>query len=98
METGRECFARFARNEPSEAAENNRKHGTLDEGRRMAVRLSFVFRLSPNGLPMKHTLNVTVCELRSNTGDFADDWDALVDHVQTKQSDLVLLPEMGLAP
>ena len=42
------------------------------------------------------TLRVTVCELR--TAQLAEDWAALAAHVRAERSDLVLLPEMGLAP
>jgi N-carbamoylputrescine amidase len=45
---------------------------------------------------MSPTLTVTVCELRGER--LAEDWAALADHVRQQGSDLVLLPEMGLAP
>ncbi len=41
-------------------------------------------------------LTVTVCETRGERLD--EDWPALVEHVRDAGSDLVLLPEMGLAP
>ena len=42
------------------------------------------------------TLRVTVCELR--TARLEEDWAALAAHVRAERSDLVVLPEMGLAP
>ena len=47
---------------------------------------------------MTTVVHVTVCELRSGREHFAADWAALVAHVRAEGSDLVLLPEMGLAP
>jgi N-carbamoylputrescine amidase len=38
------------------------------------------------------TLRITACEMQ------AEDWPALVEHVRAERSDLVVLPEMGLAP
>lgn len=46
---------------------------------------------------MNPVVRVTVCELRSGDA-FAADWAALAAHVRAEGSDLVLLPEMGLAP
>lgn len=47
-------------------------------------------------MPQKFT--VTVCELRTAPEHLPADWAALAEHVQAKRSQLVLLPEMGLAP
>jgi N-carbamoylputrescine amidase len=44
---------------------------------------------------MGHTMRATVCELRSER--LEDDWRALCSHVREEGSELVLLPEMGLA-
>ena len=41
-------------------------------------------------------VRVTACELRAERLD--EDWPALVEHVREERSELVLLPEMGLAP
>jgi N-carbamoylputrescine amidase len=41
---------------------------------------------------------VTVCELHDAPDELARDWDLLADHVQAERSDLLLLPEMALAP
>lgn len=43
-------------------------------------------------------VNVTVCELRNDPDGLARDWAALVAHVRSAASDLVLLPEMPFAP
>lgn len=43
-------------------------------------------------------MKVTVCQLRNQIPDFDKDWDNLVRHVQTEQSELVLLPEMTFFP
>ena len=43
-------------------------------------------------------IKATVCELRSQPGYFEQDWRALVAHVNTAGSDLVLLPEMIFSP
>ncbi len=45
---------------------------------------------------MTRPLTVTVCELRGER--LAEDWPRLAAHVRDVGSDLVLLPEMGLAP
>lgn len=45
---------------------------------------------------MPTTLRVTACELRTER--LEEDWRALAEHVRAERSDLVLLPEMGLAP
>ena len=45
---------------------------------------------------MGRPVRATVCELRSEHVEA--DWAALADHVRGARSDLVLLPEMGLAP
>jgi N-carbamoylputrescine amidase len=45
---------------------------------------------------MAPPLRITACELRSERLD--EDWPALVEHVVAERSDLVVLPEMGLAP
>ena len=45
---------------------------------------------------MSRAIRVTACELRGER--IAEDWRALVEHVRRERSDLVLLPEMGLAP
>lgn len=47
---------------------------------------------------MSYPLRVTVCALRSDSDAFTEDWPRLVEHVRAGRSDLVLLPEMGLAP
>jgi N-carbamoylputrescine amidase len=39
-------------------------------------------------------MKATVCELPNEPADLTDAWSRLVDHVQQKQSDIVLLPEM----
>jgi len=41
---------------------------------------------------------VTVCELRDDPPGFAEDWQALVEHVRVQSSQLVLLPEMPFCP
>jgi len=43
-------------------------------------------------------MRVTVCELKDETEAFAQDWEGLVAHVQSNQSELVLLPEMPFTP
>jgi len=43
-------------------------------------------------------VRVTVCELRDDLRGFAEDWAALVMHVQAESSELVLLPEMPFCP
>jgi N-carbamoylputrescine amidase len=43
---------------------------------------------------MARTMKVTVCELRNDADGLEQDWQALVDHVKSEKSDLVLLPEM----
>lgn len=43
-------------------------------------------------------MRVTVCELRHEDNGFDQEWDALVEHVNQKDSDLVLLPEMIFCP
>jgi N-carbamoylputrescine amidase len=40
------------------------------------------------------SMRVTVCELRNDAHGLELDWKALVEHVKSKKSDLVLLPEM----
>jgi N-carbamoylputrescine amidase len=45
---------------------------------------------------MPRPLRVTVCELRAERLD--EEWPALAEHVSAQSSDVVLLPEMGLAP
>ena len=45
---------------------------------------------------MPRPSTVTVCELRGERLD--EDWPALAEHVREHRSELVLLPEMGLAP
>ena len=47
---------------------------------------------------MPHPFRITVCELRSDRAAFAEDWPRLVEHARAARSDLILLPEMGLAP
>jgi N-carbamoylputrescine amidase len=39
-------------------------------------------------------MKVTVCELRNDADGLKQDWKALVEHVKSEKSDLVLLPEM----
>ncbi|MCJ7812621.1 carbon-nitrogen hydrolase family protein [bacterium] len=41
---------------------------------------------------------ITICELNDHPKQFEKDWEKLVKHVQNKQSDLVLLPEMTFFP
>ena len=43
-------------------------------------------------------IKATVCELRNQPGYFEQDWQALVAHVTTAGSDLVILPEMIFSP
>lgn len=43
-------------------------------------------------------MNVTVCELRDDERDFAEDWASLVKHSRAEGSELVLLPEMPFCP
>jgi predicted amidohydrolase len=43
-------------------------------------------------------MKVTVCELRNDLDALTEDWQSLVAHVQSKGSDLVLLPEMVFYP
>ncbi|NIR50857.1 carbon-nitrogen hydrolase family protein [candidate division KSB1 bacterium] len=43
-------------------------------------------------------MKVTVCELSDNPNQFEKDWQALVAHVKTEASELVLLPEMPFHP
>jgi len=43
-------------------------------------------------------MKVTVCELRNEPGYLEQDWQELVDHVNSEASDLVLLPEMPFYP
>lgn len=43
-------------------------------------------------------MKVTVCELRNSSLEFDADWQALVNHVRSESSDLVLLPEMPFYP
>lgn len=43
-------------------------------------------------------MKVTVCELRTEPSGLAEDWAALVQHVQAHKSELVLLPEMPFSP
>ncbi len=43
-------------------------------------------------------MRVTVCELNHESGDFEQQWQALVAHVHEQRSELVLLPEMIFAP
>ena len=43
-------------------------------------------------------MKVTVCELRNTPPEFEADWQALVNHVRSESSDLVLLPEMPFYP
>ena len=44
------------------------------------------------------TMKVTVCELRNDADGLEQDWQALVAHVKSQKSDLVLLPEMPFHP
>jgi N-carbamoylputrescine amidase len=39
-------------------------------------------------------MKITVCELNNNADIFAEEWKGLVAHVQSQQSDIVLLPEL----
>lgn len=39
-------------------------------------------------------VNVTVCQLHSAENGLENDWNALIDHVRTHESDFLLLPEM----
>ena len=43
-------------------------------------------------------MKVTVCELRNNRVGLEQDWLALVEHVKSEKSELVLLPEMAFHP
>ena len=43
-------------------------------------------------------MKVTVCELDNDTHQFEKEWERLIAHCQTHQSDLVLLPEMPFYP
>jgi predicted amidohydrolase len=43
-------------------------------------------------------MKVTVCELSDNPAGLERNWQALVDHVRSEASDLVLLPEMPFYP
>ncbi len=43
-------------------------------------------------------MRVTVCELSHEEDDFQENWDQLIQHVRSEQSDLVLLPEMPFSP
>ena len=44
------------------------------------------------------SMRVTVCELRNDAEGLDQDWTALVAHVKSETSDLVLLPEMPFYP
>ena len=43
-------------------------------------------------------MKVTVCELRNDAVGLEQDWPALVGHVRSEKSELVLLPEMAFHP
>ena len=43
-------------------------------------------------------MKATVCELRNNPAGLEQDWLALIEHVTSENSDLVLLPEMTFHP
>ena len=43
-------------------------------------------------------MKVTVCEMSNQPDRFAQDWEALCDHVKSAASNLVLLPEMPFYP
>lgn len=43
-------------------------------------------------------MKVTVCELRNDSAGLELDWPALVEHVRSEKSELVLLPEMAFHP
>lgn len=43
-------------------------------------------------------MRVTVCQLRDERSAFETDWRALCKHVRSRESDLVLLPEMPFSP
>jgi len=43
-------------------------------------------------------IKATVCELSSQPEHFEQDWHALVAHVKSEKSDLVVLPEMAFSP
>jgi N-carbamoylputrescine amidase len=43
-------------------------------------------------------MKVTVCELGNDLAALEQDWQALVDHVRSETSELVLLPEMAFFP
>ena len=47
---------------------------------------------------MMRTIKVTVCELKNDADGLEQDWKALVEHVESEESDLVLLPEMPFHP
>ena len=43
-------------------------------------------------------MKVTVCEMHNQPDRFEQDWKALIDHVTSAASELVLLPEMPFYP
>jgi N-carbamoylputrescine amidase len=43
-------------------------------------------------------MKVTVCELRNDSNAFKQDWQALIAHVRSENSELVVLPEMAFHP
>lgn len=49
-------------------------------------------------LQKRKKIKVTVCEMSNNRNVFLNEWEALVAHVRSVNSDLVLLPEMPFYP
>ncbi|MDX1709212.1 MAG: hypothetical protein R3274_11465 [Desulfobacterales bacterium] len=43
-------------------------------------------------------MKVTICELRNRPDRFEQEWNALIEHVTSAASELVLLPEMPFYP
>jgi predicted amidohydrolase len=48
----------------------------------------------PRSNPAQSIIKVTVCQLRDDPDGLAEDWERLVAHVKSENSQLVLLPEM----
>ena len=44
------------------------------------------------------TIKVTVCELHNDPTGLEQDWLAMIEHLKSEKSDLVLLPEMTFHP
>lgn len=43
-------------------------------------------------------MKVTVCQIGNSHQEIENDWNQLIDHVKTKRSELLLLPEMTFSP